>query len=232
MEPGRIINPLLAVVISVAAGLWLWRADLPEGWSVHTVHDTKTGTSIDYTYGGPPVNPVSHSLVLLGHRLFLEQKFEAARDAFDRAIAADPANANAFLNRGNVRLKLRDYDGALADLNESLRLLPDCAATLVNRGHLYHQRGDSGRALQDLNRAIELDPRDAVAVLNRGFVFEDTGKPEEALRDYDRAIELDPKYAHAYVIRGRLRAIRGDVDGGEADLRTARRIDPQIAPHQ
>src|SRR5689334_8968027 len=85
--------------IVVAVGMWLWSGG-PGARTVHVVYDSKTGTAVDYTYGGRPYNPASAQLVRHGHELFLNGQYDEARQALDRAIAIDPTNDNAYVNRG------------------------------------------------------------------------------------------------------------------------------------
>jgi Tfp pilus assembly protein PilF len=61
-----------------------------------------------------------------------------------------------------------DYDRALADLNEAIRLDPKSVLAFSQRGVLYVHKGDNGRAIADFNEAIGLDPNNALAFCNRG----------------------------------------------------------------
>ncbi len=54
-------------------------------------------------------------------------------------------------NRGAAHLNLGDYDLAIADLDESLRLDPDDTLAIYNRGATYFHKEDCDRALADLN---------------------------------------------------------------------------------
>ena len=69
------------------------------------------------------------------------------------------------MNRGYIYEQKGDYDRAIADYNESIRLDPIYALAYRNRASLYIKKGDYNRAMADLNEAIRLDPNHAVSSL-------------------------------------------------------------------
>jgi hypothetical protein len=62
-------------------------------------------------------------------------------------------------------LSKAEYDLAIADCNEGLRLDPEYAKGYVSRSAAYDDKGDAERALADVNHAIRAQcrPMDAVA---------------------------------------------------------------------
>ena len=63
-----------------------------------------------------------------------------------------------------------DLDGALADYQQVLALIPDDAPAYNARGRVYQAKGDLDAALRDFTRAIQLNPEYANAYNNRGSV--------------------------------------------------------------
>ncbi|MEI6243734.1 MAG: tetratricopeptide repeat protein, partial [Acidobacteriota bacterium] len=51
-----------------------------------------------------------------GNALASLQRYQAAIDSFDAAIAIKPDHAQAFNNRGNAQKALREYDAAIASM--------------------------------------------------------------------------------------------------------------------
>lgn len=78
--------------------------------------------------------------------------------AFDRAIAATPRSAFAWLNRGLAWKREGDLDRALADLDSAIRLAPRTARLYYQRAQILRQRGNEKRARADERRAVNLDP--------------------------------------------------------------------------
>ncbi|MGH9832796.1 MAG: tetratricopeptide repeat protein [Blastocatellia bacterium] len=103
-----------------------------------------------------------------------------------------PEAAVIYYNRGVTRYDLRDWDGALADLDEALMLDPRYVMAWIKRGNIRLNKGDLDEAINDFNQAIRLDPRSVIARNNRGLAWQNKGKIDAALVDYNRALELDP----------------------------------------
>jgi tetratricopeptide (TPR) repeat protein len=62
-------------------------------------------------------------------------------------------------NRGHAWCCKKDYEEAMTDLNEAIRLDPQSAVSYYNRGLVWSKRGDAGRAQDDWDQADWLDPR-------------------------------------------------------------------------
>ncbi len=113
------------------------------------------------------------------------------------------AQSSAHLSRGNMYRRKGQYDRALDDYDESLRLDPtDRAPTLTSRGNAWRGKHEYDRAIADHTEAIRLDPDYAIAYGNRGNVWSDKGQWDKAIADYNKAIALDPKFYDALYNRG------------------------------
>lgn len=86
-----------------------------------------------------------------------EKKPERAIDDFTQAIELDATRAEFWLHRGDARVKQGDFDGAIADYTESLRMEPS-ARTHLHRARARRQKKLFDLALADVNASIELDP--------------------------------------------------------------------------
>ena len=69
--------------------------------------------------------------------------------------------ALAYNNRGMTYNGTGEYDRAIADYSEAIRLNPKDPAAYNNRGNAYSRKGEYDRAIADLNEAIRLDPKRA-----------------------------------------------------------------------
>ena len=128
-------------------------------------------------------------------------------------------------NRANAYQNKRDYDRAIQDYNEAIRLDPDSALVRNNRGNAYQHKGDYEHALQDYDQAIRLDSGYAHAFNNRGRVHHFKENYAQAIKDYDEAIELDPDYAIAFYNRGLARYDQGLYIGAVPDFVRAFSLD-------
>ncbi|MEH1999529.1 MAG: tetratricopeptide repeat protein [Nostoc sp.] len=95
-----------------------------------------------------------------------------------------------------------NYEGAVEDFNQVIKLDPQNALAYNSRGDAYYRLGDYEQAQADSSQAILLNPQDANAYFDRGFAFSELGKYKEAIADYTQAIKLNSKNAYAYYGRG------------------------------
>jgi tetratricopeptide (TPR) repeat protein len=169
--------------------------------------------------------------------LTAQQWFErgfAAIDADERlrfyneAIRLKPDYAEALNNRGIVRYRKGDLEGALQDHNEAVRLMPDSAEAFNNRGNVLRARGNLEGALQDCNEAIRLKLDYASAYNNRAVTHHKLGDLASALADLNEAIRLGPDLAVAFNNRGDAHSDEGDLERALQDYTEAIRLKPDF----
>ena len=68
--------------------------------------------------------------------------------------------ARAYLDRGFAYYEKGDYDLAIEDYTEAIRLRPEYASFYWFRGDAYLKKGDYDRAVEDYTEAFRLDPKD------------------------------------------------------------------------
>jgi tetratricopeptide (TPR) repeat protein len=138
--------------------------------------------------------------------------------------------ATAFDNRG-VAYKLKgQYDQALQDYEQAMRLNPNNANAYNNRGIIYRIKGEYDRAIADYDEAIWLKNGDfPAAYYNRALAYADKGEYEQSLTDFDVVMRFDPKNALALYARGLTLLKKGDTVAGKAEISAAKEINPNIA---
>ncbi len=100
--------------------------------------------------------------------------------------------AGAFNNRCLAYSDKKEFDRAIADCNEVIKLTPNEPALFLNRGNVYNDSGQHDRAIEDYSQAIRFDPKNAVAFFNRGSSWEKKNNLRNALADYKIFSELKP----------------------------------------
>ncbi len=70
----------------------------------------------------------------------------------------DLKTAYVYLSRGAASFGEREYDRAIADCDEAIRLEPENAAAHMRRGIARVAKTDDDRAIVDLDEAIRRDP--------------------------------------------------------------------------
>ena len=123
----------------------------------------------------------------------------------------------------------QEYDKAIADYNEAIRLDPKFTIAYNNRGLARSDKQEYDKAIADFNEAIRLDPKFAYAYNNRGSAWEAKQELDKAIADYTEAIQLDPKDAYAYLTRGLAWEVKQEYDKAIADYTEIIRLDPKFA---
>jgi tetratricopeptide (TPR) repeat protein len=158
---------------------------------------------------------------------------EAAIAACTRIIASGSARGGSLTNPYVVRCHLwnrkREYDRALADCGEALRLDPRLALGHHGRCWAWNEKKDHDRAIAECNEAIRLDPRHAGAFTLRGLAWSAKGEHARAIADHDQAVRLDPRASALYVNRAVSRLYQRDHDRAIADFDRAITLDRKNA---
>jgi tetratricopeptide (TPR) repeat protein len=105
--------------------------------------------------------------------------------------------ADAYWVRAKQYDERREYDRALADYSEAIKLSPKNSTYLFYRAMIYrYNKGDPDRAIADLSEAIRLEKSETYLAL-RGEIYELKDQPEKALADYRAALSANPSYQTA-----------------------------------
>ena len=165
------------------------------------------------------------SLNQRGLKLFKEGKFDAAIEAFSKAIEV----SSMIVSRRN---DIADSSLAALQPHESLAspvtaVDPRTAAALVNRGNVYFVIGDFDSAQRDYERALRISPGLAEAHACRGSLLLGKGDIDAAIEDFSRSVKIDPRFIKGYLGRSLAYATKGDIKAALADLDSAEKIDPK-----
>lgn len=120
---------------------------------------------------------------------------EKANQLFSELIQLEPENASVWSNRGSVRISLKMYEEARADLTKAVQLAPQAPVPFLNRAIALEALGRYDEAIADCKTAIENDPEEYAAWFNLGNVDARVNKYDDALAAYGRASLLAPGIA-------------------------------------
>jgi len=138
-----------------------------------------------------------------------------------------PATAEEFFNRGKTYYDEDDYDKAIADYTQAIRLDPDYSRPYANRGNAYACKKDYDRAIADYNKAIDILPTYIYAYNNLGLAYASKGSYDNAISAYTMAIDIGcQEYPEASYNRGNAYAAKKDYDKAIADFSDAVRLQP------
>lgn len=133
----------------------------------------------------------------LGDALRRDEQFEAARQAYDRAIAllTDDAERNwvVFYARGVTHERTKNWPAAEADFRKALALSPGQPLVLNYLGYSFVERGENlDEALDMIRDAVEARPDNGFITDSLGWVLFRLGDYDAAVAPMERAAELTP----------------------------------------
>lgn len=150
----------------------------------------------------------------------------AALQSLDRIIKKNPKFAPAYRPRAQVRAKLQDLKGAIADYKEAMRLQPT-AMSFGERVSIQSQIIDLENAIADtrlLNSAKHLSSP-LFFEEARGKV--DRGEYSAALSDLDLVLQMQPDRAEAFCQRAKVHAKLGNPASAVEDIARALQLEPE-----
>jgi tetratricopeptide (TPR) repeat protein len=153
-------------------------------------------------------------LLLLGGRI------EDARARAEQVLAREPKNVDAQLIIANAQAGLKDLDGAVAQVEEALRIDPGRSDTYSHLGALELSRGRKEAAEAAFKKAIDLSPTSVEPRLALANFFWLTDRPAAAEQSLDDALAIDPKHALANRIAASFFIATNRRDKAELPLKT------------
>lgn len=149
------------------------------------------------------------------------------------ALRRDPTD-ETYYNRGRLWGMKKQYDKAIADFDEAIRIcekigqLKVPVGTRVLLAALGAKKQDVDASLADLKKTA-IDPKCSRYHAMRGATVWDAKKDrDKALADLDAAIRLDPQSAGAYYLRGTVLNDNHEPDRAIVDCTEAIRLDPGL----
>ena len=116
-----------------------------------------------------------------------------AEAAVQAATRLRPDAAETHLARAQYLYNgLRDYAGALAELEIARRALPNDPRLFELTGYILRRRGQQEEGLQNLQRAAELDPRNFDTLQQIALSYLNFWRYAEAIAALDRALAIVP----------------------------------------
>lgn len=155
----------------------------------------------------------------------------AALADLDKAIDINRNLSNAYTMRAGIAIERdSDFERALTDISEAIRLQPKYAGLYINRAFLRYKLDDYNGAMSDYDYAISLDPLNPVSYYNRGLLLSEVADNDRAISDFTRVLDFDPNDYRALYNRAMLYAETSRYDKALADVNRVIELTPDVAP--
>ncbi|MBU1253155.1 MAG: tetratricopeptide repeat protein [Alphaproteobacteria bacterium] len=149
---------------------------------------------------------------MLGQLEMREDRLAAAGAAFDRALRADPQNAELWVDIGRLRYRGGEQVQAIAAAERALAVDPGNSAALRFRAQLVRDSQGPRHAIPWLETALEATPGDVGLLTDYAATLGDAGEAAEALAALRRASELSPRAPRLAFLNAVIAARAGEFD--------------------
>ncbi len=170
----------------------------------------------------------AETLAFLGYAL--AQAGRPALDLFEQAHQADPNSALPLYFQGLYLRQQGALKAAEALFNQAVTLDPENAAFYAEMAETKAQRGDLAIAEVWYQAAVQVAEDDLQFQLLQAKFYANWGyhMAEAGIPAAERIIEADQTNAEAYDLLGWMQFLTGAPEGGEAALRQALELDPNL----
>ncbi len=136
-----------------------------------------------------PVSPPSAEPEELGDALMARQRYQAAIEAYQKALNRSPEVWNKM---GIAYQLMFNQEAAMHCYQSSLRLNPKNARVMNNLGTIYDAEKQYGNAERMYRKALKADPKSALIYKNLGTNLLAQHKYNKGWEEYQIALQLDP----------------------------------------
>lgn len=120
------------------------------------------------------------TLSLLGTRALESANYAEAKKYFDMYLQNHTYDALAYINRGRVYLKSRQYDEAREDFKKALEIQPSRSESLYLMGNAYFFEKEYRGALAYYNQYLAIDPTNGMVWYNGAMAYLELDNDQEA----------------------------------------------------
>jgi tetratricopeptide (TPR) repeat protein len=167
----------------------------------------------------------------LGLACYRTGKLREAREAFARAIAADPSDVESVQMEGLTLYRLGQPAAAIPYLERVRQWAPHSNADanyVLGLCYLNSQRFDDARSA--FSAQYGLAPASAGAYLMLGQMLLAANLPEKAADAARKALDLSPELPLSHFLIGEVDLYKADLDGATREFEAERRLNPAYAP--
>ena len=152
---------------------------------------------------------------------------DAARQAFEQALALAPANAEALLNLAAIQRVNGQLGAAEHLVQRALQVDPNSIGALSQLAEIERDRGDLDEALRLFEEALAIDDSQPFLAMGYGDVLQRAGRYAAAERAFKSVLELEPDSFKARYNLGVTYGNQGRADDAVAMYEEALAVAPE-----
>ena len=190
----------------------------------HRMLVSRSQDKVYFSYTGGQIFPATPALDCDDRQKGKDVKEALA--AYAQAIADNPKDTKALLNRAILLVRQDDAKGALADLDAAIRIEPGNAVAFSTRAGVRASIKDFDGAIADTDAAIANGMHTAQMYGTRAMLRRAQGDYARAIEEYGEALKLDPHDQAALRTQGRYLFQAGRFEAAESNFTTLLAIRP------
>jgi tetratricopeptide (TPR) repeat protein len=158
-----------------------------------------------------------------------EDDLTAKLDQYTQLLKQNPRNVPILIKRGDLYFKLHQFDQAIFDYSDAIKIDPHADKAYFGRGLARGRNGQIQDGIHDLTIYITRHPKESHAYTKRGVRYLWLRQDDKAKHDLEKAVSLNPKNAEAHDDLGVILARRKDYVGALKNFTATVSIDPTYA---
>ena len=160
--------------------------------------------------------------ILKGRGLLHVDQVEQAIESFNKAIAINPNEADAYNNRALAWQSLEQADLAESDFKTAVQLNDSSSIVHYNYGVFLHLHDRYSEAIIQLEKAAKQNPTDSDIWFQLGVTYQRTREPDKAESAFTQVIDIEQGFDdQAYYLRGLSNMDQNQFAKAETDFNTA-----------
>ena len=185
----------------------------------------KTDNYVRVDFNGALISYRTFEIKSIDGKDIEEEKIPASA----KIIETNIITAEEYFKRGVAFYSKGEFNHAVSNLNNALKINPAYVEAYLYRGFAYAGKNNPDQAIADYTKAIELNPKQEEAYFVRGAAFGAKKETENAIADYSKALEINPKYIQAYINRALLYLMSANNEKAVADINKVIEMNPKFA---
>lgn len=118
-------------------------------------------------------------------------QFDAASQAYKKAISIQPRFSKAHYRIGILCMRDRDYETALQSMTEAIQLEPESSEINFRLGQICDRLKEFEKAIVYFTKAVTLNPKFIQAYKNMALTYDSMDNHKKALECLKRVLELE-----------------------------------------
>ena len=159
----------------------------------------------------------------------IDPKLADKLKSVERALEADPGNAEAWQLQAAIFMAQQDFDKAIESLNKLVEKDDNNATAHKALAEALAALEKFDDAIHHVTRALEINEDDSAGYALRGRIYAMEEKYEESIADLDTAVKKNPQNAGAILFRARVHLVQENLDRAKKDVNFILQINPTFS---